>query len=196
MHLQRTRFETLHIPKRRTGAGRSRLAAGPGRAAPDDRAGKSIFQPPSYLEPACPAQLHGARRETSPVGIECVGLEQRLDIAAREPQRLSDAPTGQCAVFDEAVNGRAAHPQMTDDLRDGEERLQTKLISQMTSRLRSSSCFRTGRSCLSGTVGSRRISWFTGGPDAFDKIKTAEENASKSNTLDVRMERRIEHLAE
>jgi hypothetical protein len=34
------------------------------------------------------------------------------------------------------------------------------------------------------------------GSDAFDKIKTAEENASKSNTLDVRMERRIEHLAE
>ena len=34
------------------------------------------------------------------------------------------------------------------------------------------------------------------GPDAFDKIKTAEENASKSNTLDVRMERRIENLAE
>ncbi len=34
------------------------------------------------------------------------------------------------------------------------------------------------------------------GPDAFDKIKTAKENASKSNTLDVRMERRIEHLAE
>lgn len=123
----------------------------------------SSLQPPSYREPACPAQLHGARRETSPVGIECVGLEQRLDIAAREPQRLSDAPAGQCAVFDEAANGRAAHPQMTDDLRDGEERLQTKLISQMTSRLRSSSCFRTGRSCLSGTVGSRRISWFTGG---------------------------------
>lgn len=141
MHLQRTRFETLHIPKRRTGAGRSHLAAGSGRAAPDDRAGKSILQPPSYLEPACPAQLHGARRETSPVGIECVGLEKRLDIAAREPQRLSDAPAGQCAVFDEAVNGRAAHPQMTGDLRDGEERLQTKLISQMTSRLRSPSCF-------------------------------------------------------
>ena len=34
------------------------------------------------------------------------------------------------------------------------------------------------------------------GPNAFDKIKTAEENASKSNTLDVHMERRIEHLAE
>lgn len=34
------------------------------------------------------------------------------------------------------------------------------------------------------------------GPDAFDKIKTAEENASKSNTLDVRMERKIEYLAE
>ena len=34
------------------------------------------------------------------------------------------------------------------------------------------------------------------GPDAFDKITTAEENASKSNALDVRMERRIEHLAE
>ena len=34
------------------------------------------------------------------------------------------------------------------------------------------------------------------GQDAFDKIKTAEENASKSNTLDVRTERRIEHLAE
>lgn len=33
------------------------------------------------------------------------------------------------------------------------------------------------------------------GPDAFEKIKTAEENASKSNTLDVRMERRIVHLA-
>ena len=33
------------------------------------------------------------------------------------------------------------------------------------------------------------------GPDAFDKIKTAEENASKSNTLDVRMERSIVHLA-
>ena len=33
------------------------------------------------------------------------------------------------------------------------------------------------------------------GPDAFGKIKTAEKNASKSNTLDVRMERSIVHLA-
>lgn len=34
------------------------------------------------------------------------------------------------------------------------------------------------------------------GQGAFGKIKTAEENASKSNTLDVRMERKIEYLAE
>lgn len=34
------------------------------------------------------------------------------------------------------------------------------------------------------------------GPDALRRIKTPEENASKSNTLDVRMQREIVHLAD
>lgn len=86
-----------------------------------------------------------------------VSTSLRVNLSAC-PMRLQ----GSAPSLTMRVNGRAVHPQMTGDLRDGEERLQTKLISQMTSRLRSSSCFRTGRSCLSGTVGSRRISWFTG----------------------------------
>ena len=96
---------------------------------------KAVQASASLLLHTLTPQTRCPGRSSSPylVLVEGAEVQQVLDILAREAQGLPYARAGQDAVLDEAVNRRGVHLQVSGQVLDREQQLESQTLSSLAS---------------------------------------------------------------